>query len=860
MKNIKKLTAVLLALAIFVSVFSGCGKKEKVNDGPEFIYVPTYEKLDLPEGVQWLGNVNFFDGKIYMMADVEVEVGKGEGDGEMNPAIGTDAPADLEEDADVDVDIDYVETKYLQKLYSIDADGKNVTELATFGDSNNISENIEYYEWVNGIAKTAEGVALIISASTTTYNLPEDFDPEIQNKWEFAEYKNSFIIRNIDASGNLGEGKVVFEFSENEEFYPDNMICGGNGNWYVSSWQEIRVYDKDFNQLYSIPCPDGTSGLVELGDGRVGGLFWSENGTEMKIIDDSKKALGEKIDLPENVYSFRSGNGVYDLVYEVPSGGGLSAYDIETGESEALLNWIDSDLDRSSVQSDRVFIVDEENLIAIEATYDSEVREYNLITLKKTPASELPQKETITLAGVYLSYDLQKSILKFNKTNSQYKIRPIDYSQYASGDDPLGLTKLNTEIISGNIPDIFVTDNLPMGRYGGKGIFEDLTPYIEESIGFDKLVEPFFDSLRTEEGKLYEIFESFNIYTYVGHKDAVGDGSSWTFEDLKEAQAKLPEGATVFEDYLNKSGAFSILFSNNIDSFINWETGECSFTSDEFIDILEFTENFPLEQPEMDESYYMYYYDPIIKVAKGEQLLANYYFYDIDDFRARTFYVLGDKTSFVGRPSNNGTGNSFSAYNGFAMSASSKYKDVAWEFIGNILTEEYQTKEYYYNGLPTNKVVFDKLMEKSMTAKFDEFYDPEENGMNINTTITYDVAVEGDIAIDAPMAPALPEGEGDSAEEENSFTLPDYTKGQTNEKGWHETPKTYEYPVYAMTEAEYEAIMELIETTKTFSRYDESVLKIVMEEVEYFFNGERTAQQTAEYIQSRVKLYVNEQR
>ena len=32
------------------------------------------------------------------------------------------------------------------------------------------------------------------------------------------------------------------------------------------------------------------------------------------------------------------------------------------------------------------------------------------------------------------------------------------------------------------------------------------------------------------------------------------------------------------------------------------------------------------------------------------------------------------------------------------------------------------------------------------------------------------------------------------------------------------------------------------------------------EEIEYFFNGERTAEQTAEYIQSRVNLYVNEQR
>ena len=37
-------------------------------------------------------------------------------------------------------------------------------------------------------------------------------------------------------------------------------------------------------------------------------------------------------------------------------------------------------------------------------------------------------------------------------------------------------------------------------------------------------------------------------------------------------------------------------------------------------------------------------------------------------------------------------------------------------------------------------------------------------------------------------------------------------------------------------------------------------MKIINEEIEFFFNGERSAQQTAEYIQSRVNLYVNEQR
>ena len=79
--------------------------------------------------------------------------------------------------------------------------------------------------------------------------------------------------------------------------------------------------------------------------------------------------------------------------------------------------------------------------------------------------------------------------------------------------------------------------------------------------------------------------------------------------------------------------------------------------------------------------------------------------------------------------------------------------------------------------------------------------------------------------------------------------------------GWVENGTSYfEFPIYAMTEQEYNVIMGLINSTTKVSRYDDSVMNIVNEEIEYFFNGERTAEQTAEYIQSRVNLYVNEQR
>ena len=850
MKKIKKLAAFILAAALLITGFSGCGKTEAgKSDMPEFIYVPTYNKLSLPEGVEWLGSVKYVDGKFYAVADSYRE----------------------KETVNEETGEIYTESLYVQKLLSFDEDGKNFAEVGAFGMDNHWDENGGMNEYINGIIKTPEGLAVLTSRNTTSYDLPAGFNPETGNRWEYEKTKSEYLIYPIGEDGAAGEGTVLFvnESSQEDYFYPNYFLIGGNGNWYIGSWEEIRVYDKDFNQLYSIDCSvNGVNGMITLKDGSVGCAMWTENGIQLKVIDDSKKDFGESYDLPQNVYSFAEGNGVYDFIYASGNGSGLGAFDTAKGEGETLLYWLDSDVDSNGVYPERVFVKDEENLIAFEETWNDEGTVYNIIDLKKTPSSEVPEKKIITLGCIYMDYNIRQDVLEFNKTNGEYRIRVTDYSEYASGEDYYGLTKLNTEIISGNVPDIFITSNMPMDKYAGKGIFEDLMPYIEKTIGWDNLVQAPFKALMNDEGKLYEIHESFGIRSYVGLKNVVGDGSSWTFDDLKEAFAKLPEGASVFGEDMTKAGAFSLLFSNNVASFVDWEKGECNFTGEEFIDILEFTENFPLEFEYTDE-FYNYYVQPIIKVAKGEMLLSAASVYNIQNMRAQNFYILGDQTSFVGLPTNEGSGNAFYLNAGFAMSSTCEYKDAVWEFISRILTEEHQKKEHYYQ-LPTNKAIFDEMMEKEMTPEFDEFYNPEES---LYPEYAVDMpAVETNPAIgyDIPVAetPAMPGGEG--KEEVSSFTLPEFVKGQVNEKGWHELPKTYgwaenggqyfEFPVYAMTQAEYDAIMELINSTTKISRYDESVMNIVNEEIEYFFNGDRTAQQTAEYIQSRVNLYVNEQR
>jgi hypothetical protein len=73
------------------------------------------------------------------------------------------------------------------------------------------------------------------------------------------------------------------------------------------------------------------------------------------------------------------------------------------------------------------------------------------------------------------------------------------------------------------------------------------------------------------------------------------------------------------------------------------------------------------------------------------------------------------------------------------------------------------------------------------------------------------------------------------------------------------TQEQLEYFGRALTQAETNAILELIETTDTLFQYDGTVYSILQEEALNYYNGLYTAEETAQYIQNRIQLYLDEQ-
>ena len=64
--------------------------------------------------------------------------------------------------------------------------------------------------------------------------------------------------------------------------------------------------------------------------------------------------------------------------------------------------------------------------------------------------------------------------------------------------------------------------------------------------------------------------------------------------------------------------------------------------------------------------------------------------------------------------------------------------------------------------------------------------------------------------------------------------------------------------IYALTQEEVDLFMEIYEACENFYSYDQDITNLISEEAAAFFDGQKTAEETAKLIQDRVSLYVME--
>lgn len=803
MKKMKRLLALLLAAAMAFAL-AGCGETNvEETEAPEYVYKAEVRTLDAPsEQMRYFyPEVVTEDGFYTFVSEV---VGQRElMEGEV-----------LEYDGQLDI--------YESRLYRLGIDG-SFTKLEDYEQM-----KVELEEGHQGGAGTNRIVCLPEGGFLTwdnVYDSWSDAGPDVEpwsDEWFTTwQSKETFYLRTLDENGKelscvaLDDAKLR---EENEYLYFNDMAAAGDHKALMAGEGGLYIFDTETGKLLgTIGGIDWAQGLMTLHDGRVAVIYYGEKGQTISIVDVEKGELGDSWHVDGDLYRAVVGGGDYDFYFN--NGVNFYGYKLEEGVAEKLFNWINCDVDDSNINGYTVTADGKVVAVSTEWTERGDTATLSLITMDKVSSDTLPKKEIITLACQYLDWNARRMIINFNRSHDSVRIELHDYSEYNTEEDySAGLTKLRTEMLAGECPDIIDLNGLPAKQLASKGLLTDLYPLLDADPELSR--EDFFPAVLKaleNNGKLYVTCSGFGVSTAVGATKIVGEEPGWTYADLMAAMQNMEEGSSVFGLGETRYDVLQQCLALEMEHYVDWNTGEVHFDSPEFIELLNFVKTFPAEfdwqnyeWSEEDDEYN--------RVREGRQLLIStgvYGFGDILNYEN----IFGGLNAFtyIGLPTSSGVGNMLQTGSGYGICEKCQNKEAAWEFVRTFMTEKFQDENPSY--FPTNIASYEKMKTDAMTPS----YYKDENGK---------------IMVDPETGEKMMEDKG----------------------GYWDNEKEEWVPVYSYSKEEIAKVEAVLDSTTRVYVRDQAISDIVQEQIEAFFAGQRSAEEVAKLIQSKASIYVNEQR
>ncbi|MCL2717932.1 MAG: extracellular solute-binding protein [Lachnospiraceae bacterium] len=623
----------------------------------------------------------------------------------------------------------------------------------------------------------------------------------------FAVQTEQYLLIELGMDGNE---KLIAVLNENPdlntmEYFYVGQIFGLPGNKIVvSAMDKYALYDSSgyYHGLINLDVGDNVWNVnfLALRDGRTIIHFFGEQALKFYEVDLTSGKLGNEYTLEGSVYNYSIHAGAgYDLY--LADQNNVFGYDLG-GEPVKLMNYVDSDLNIFFINS--IFALEPGRFWGL--TYDSSENRNYFAQFTKVPPEDVVDKISIVLAGSYIDWDIRNRVISFNKASDKYRISLMDYgNMYNSNDDwTAGVTRLNTDIASGRIPDILsVTNDLPFESYMAKGLFADLLPFIANDNELDvNDLMPNVVTAYSMNNKMYRLVPQFTVGTVFAKTSLVGSEPGWTIRDAQALQARMP-GAELFDMMTTRSTLmyYAMIFGG--DQFIDWEKGVCRFNDDGFIRLLEFMKDFP---EEIDYSAYDrmdIWSNWESRFRTDNTLLMLTMLNTIRDYNNISKGQFGVDITAIGFPAESGNGAAVMNYQSFALSAKSKNSDGAWEFLRTYLADDFQQNQTYM--LPISRKAFDIKAKEAMERP----YYRDENGNKVEFDDIY------------------------------------YLEGQ-------------EIILSPMTQAEIDKLIAYILSVDKAGEYNEALVNIINEEAGSFFSGQKNVQEVVEIIQSRAQIYVNE--
>lgn len=502
-----------------------------------------------------------------------------------------------------------------------------------------------------------------------------------------------------------GEKKEEYKLEGMNEMFQPQWLMSGDKLIGISSGA-AKVINTDGTAGVSIE--EGVCFGAKLQEKIVLGMEGQEN-----ALMEFDPETGELKKLCTIKDEFNSYTNYSSYISEGPvllaDGDSAKSIDIDSGETEEILNWNDIGIPMS-MGAQSVYVTEENEIYLL----DGGMGPRNACIYKMYPHEGGTRKELVVssgagVGGIYTS----DAIAKFNRENGEYVIREKVYKQDEAD-------KILTEIIAGEGPDVFFIGSTTDRESAftrvnvGSNLFEDLMPYIESDPDIKK--EDFLPGVlesMTVDGHIYAMHPAIQAISIVAPKELADGLEKWDMDSLFAVKENLPEGCKLFGG--SKEMLLEYLCHYASVRFVNKSEGTCSFDDQEFAGWLELIKNTePFEYGE-DEKY---------------AINLCYAGHNIPRMSRETF---GDY-EYLGFPSSDGGINYLlSSVGGYSIMADSENKDAAWEYIKILLSYEIQEKLCGF-GYPVMEKNFDECMNMEMSSEYGMDV-KEEDGAKLKAVI-----------------------------------------------------------------------------------------------------------------------------
>lgn len=437
-----------------------------------------------------------------------------------------------------------------------------------------------------------------------------------------------------------------------------------------------------------------------------------------------------------------------------------------------------------------------------------------------------PRSENIKTIRIGVCVDTPMGISEYAGTfRRQYPECDVEIVDYSTESEEGGtsIARLNADILSGNGPDILCLSADYIYLYDNAEILLDLSNFVQNDPQFDTdLLLPKAWNIGSSNQSFKWVTPFFGVKGLMGKQERVSETIQYDLDEFGMYITSLPDEAHIIRHDTAKN-LFLTLYSFYRNELFSQDAADFWFDWDVFNQLLDFGEEFGV--PPYTDSKAV-----AIQLQNDETLYLSETISNYEIFLCYASY-FGGNVGYMGSPgANNGKPILESDYY-FGISAQTQMPEEAWSFLKCLLSSEVQDRYDSY-GISGDKM---PVLLSSFDSMIKSGYENYINGTSMRNELYSDMEFEQEMENIEKIIAAM-------------------TSGNDFDRGQDTNPPTFPF----VEEDIAQAFTEMIMSAETILTSDPEVDKIVFEELEAYFSGQKAREDCLELIENRLQTYITE--